>query len=248
VILGIDTSTKTCGVALWNSEANRSVAHYTLTSRQYVHSTKLLPMVSRVLADPGLEPAAVRAIAVAEGPGSFTGLRIGVTAAKVLSYAWRVPVVPVSTLEILVQAIPLHTAVAALVDARNQRVYALVRGASGERLGAPGQLHVRELAEMVEGKLDAASGLLLVGSGARAYGAYIADLLSDSGCEVTVARPELNHPSPSVLCRIAAARMQGGAGWDRRHTMELTPNYLRRSSAERENPNTGGGEKFGGTP
>lgn len=99
-IIGLDTSTATGGVALL--EGDRLVGEYTLNVQRTTHAERLMPALERVMADAGWDPAqGVDGIAVALGPGSFTGLRIGVVTAKALSYAWGVPVAGVPTLEAL---------------------------------------------------------------------------------------------------------------------------------------------------
>jgi tRNA threonylcarbamoyladenosine biosynthesis protein TsaB len=94
-VLGIDTSTDTGGAALL---ADKLVGEYMLGIGTE-HSRMLMPAIERLMRDAGWRGEELDAIAVANGPGSFTGLRIGVTTAKALAYAWQIPVIGVNTLE-----------------------------------------------------------------------------------------------------------------------------------------------------
>jgi tRNA threonylcarbamoyladenosine biosynthesis protein TsaB len=98
IILGIETATAVCGVAVLRDghvESERSV------ESPQVHSEKLVPLIEQVIRESGIRPADLDAIAVSIGPGSFTGLRIGLSVAKGLCFALGKPVVPVPTLEAL---------------------------------------------------------------------------------------------------------------------------------------------------
>ncbi|MFS8543396.1 MAG: tRNA (adenosine(37)-N6)-threonylcarbamoyltransferase complex dimerization subunit type 1 TsaB, partial [Limnochordales bacterium] len=131
-IIGLDTSTATGGVALL--EGDRLVGEYTLNVQRTTHAERLMPALERVMADAGWDPTAgVDGIAVAIGPGSFTGLRIGVVTAKALSYAWQAPVVGVPTLEALAyQAGAGRGLVCPLMDARHGRVFCAAYTCDGD--------------------------------------------------------------------------------------------------------------------
>lgn len=122
-VIGLDTSTDTGGVAL--VEGGRLTGEYTLSLQRTTHSERLLPTVERVLSDAGIEPGdKPDGIAVALGPGSFTGVRIGVVTAKMFSFAWQVPVVGVLTLEALAYQMSGAAPFACpVMDARNGNVF-----------------------------------------------------------------------------------------------------------------------------
>ena len=86
-ILAIDTSTKTGSAALLDGES--LIGEYILNVAM-THSERLLPAIERIMADAGWTGKDLDGIAVARGPGSFTGLRIGMTVAKVLAYLWPI--------------------------------------------------------------------------------------------------------------------------------------------------------------
>jgi len=127
-VLGIDTSTMTGGVALLKDDelVGESVLNIRTT-----HSERLLPALERLLADGGLAVGDLDLLSVVTGPGSFTGLRIGVATAKGLSYALGISAVGVTTLEAYGSQFEFFPGVViALVDARRGNVFwqAFLRG------------------------------------------------------------------------------------------------------------------------
>ena len=118
-ILAIDTSTEACSVAL--QIGDKTIAKFADEPRS--HSRLLMPMVQQVLAEADIRVNQLDAIGVSIGPGSFTGLRIGFAAVQGMAYGADIPVVPVSTLELLSatyrrQANPQAGEIIALLDAR----------------------------------------------------------------------------------------------------------------------------------
>ncbi|MHB8919341.1 MAG: tRNA (adenosine(37)-N6)-threonylcarbamoyltransferase complex dimerization subunit type 1 TsaB, partial [Desulfocucumaceae bacterium] len=97
-VLGIESATPVAGVAVVHR--GRVLADRMINNRK-THSGHLLPMIKAVIDEAGIRPADIGGIAVSSGPGSFTGLRIGMTTAKTLAQVWKVPVVGVSTLDAL---------------------------------------------------------------------------------------------------------------------------------------------------
>jgi len=122
MILGIETATQVCGVALCHE--GRLVAEYRLNMKN-VHAGLLISSVDKILADSRFKPADLDAIAVSIGPGSFTGLRIGLATAKGLAFANNQAIVGVPTLAALAGQAPLRSGViAALLRSRVREYYA----------------------------------------------------------------------------------------------------------------------------
>ncbi|MFR0950351.1 MAG: tRNA (adenosine(37)-N6)-threonylcarbamoyltransferase complex dimerization subunit type 1 TsaB [Ruminococcus callidus] len=94
-ILGIDTSGKVAAAALYDSEAGCLLAQQSVYTKR-THSQVILPLAERLLADTGLQWQDVDGFAVAKGPGSYTGLRIGIAAVKAMAYALQIPCVGIS--------------------------------------------------------------------------------------------------------------------------------------------------------
>src|SRR5690554_2213743 len=120
-VLALDTSTEQCSVAL--QIGDKFVSRAAVTPRE--HSQRILGFVQEVLDEQGLTLKQLDAIVVGHGPGSFTGVRIGVSVAQGLAFSQQLPVIPVSTLTALAQqAIRLQDAqqIVCAIDARMQEV------------------------------------------------------------------------------------------------------------------------------
>lgn len=126
LILNIETSTVNCSVAL--SNGIDIVGYKELFEGGYSHAEKLHLFIEEVISDSGYIPSDIDAIAVSKGPGSYTGLRIGVSAAKGLCYALNKPLISISTLESLAYRAKLSESglIISVLDARRQEVYSAV--------------------------------------------------------------------------------------------------------------------------
>lgn len=123
LILGIETCTNICSVALWDGQQ----MHEQLIETARSHSKSLIPMIEQVLKQAGVSIREVEAIACARGPGSFTGVRIGIGVAKGIAFGQEIPIVPISPLQaIAYRTMQLAQAqqVAVLMDARMGELYA----------------------------------------------------------------------------------------------------------------------------
>ena len=105
MLLAIDTSTRTVGVALY--DGTQVLGEIVWSSRDY-HTVELAPAVSEILRRGQMDPEAIKAVAVATGPGSFTGLRIGLAFAKGLCLARHLPLIGIPTLDIVAAAQPVQ--------------------------------------------------------------------------------------------------------------------------------------------
>lgn len=124
-ILGIDTATRVCGVALMNDQ--ELIAEY-IQNIKKTHSQRLLPLIDSLLRDTGVAKNTIEAVAVAAGPGSFTGLRIGVSTARALAQGLNIPAIGVSTLESLAQNLVTgeNELICPILDARRDQVYTAI--------------------------------------------------------------------------------------------------------------------------
>jgi len=125
IYLALDTSTHLCSVAVFSNE--QILALTESHDETYTHAEKLHLFITAALSDAGVGISELEAIAVGKGPGSYTGLRIGVSAAKGLSYALGIPLVAVNSLEIMARNAAKqggnHTTWLSLTDARRMEVY-----------------------------------------------------------------------------------------------------------------------------
>jgi len=145
-VLAIDTALEACSAAVLDTEQAAIAAHESLAMLRG-HAEALMPMIARVLNRAGLEFAALDRIAVTTGPGSFTGLRVGIAAARGIALAAGKPAVGLSTLA--AYAAPLIAAddtlpVVSAIDARHDHVFLQVFGPGGRTIVAPRLAPLRE--------------------------------------------------------------------------------------------------------
>ena len=120
-ILGIDTSSMAASVAV--IEDNKLICEYTINTKK-THSQKLMPMIENMLSLGDLNVRELDAIAVCEGPGSFTGLRIGMATAKAIAHVNDIPVIGVNSLEVLAANMNLcDKKICSILDAQRNQVY-----------------------------------------------------------------------------------------------------------------------------
>ncbi len=229
-ILAIDTAcmTATCAV----SENGALLAESALHGKR-THSQKLLPMVSAMLESLSLQPADMDAFAVSVGPGSFTGLRIGVVTVKGLAFATDRPCYGIPTLQALALTIPWFDGIVCpVLDARNQQAFCgfyerQVREAVS--LGEDTALHVDALAD----RLAAFNrNVLLVGDIAEKFQTLISARWHETGItqNIHAADPTLFGTRAAAVAILAGKRLEAGDSGD---AATLMPEYLRQSQAER---------------
>jgi tRNA threonylcarbamoyladenosine biosynthesis protein TsaB len=212
--MAVDTSTLAGGVALFDGE--RLVGEYLLDVR-VTHSERLMPAIDRLLRDAGWTPALLEGLAVAIGPGSFTGLRIGLGVVKGLGWSLGLRVAPVPTLDALAATLPFaELPVCAVLAARRDELYcALYRwdGATMRREWDTQALAPAALAaRLVE-------PTILVGDGAATV----------SSRHARLAPPHRRRPSAAAVGALGLARFDAG---EVVAADELVPFYLRPSQAE----------------
>jgi tRNA threonylcarbamoyladenosine biosynthesis protein TsaB len=185
------------------------------------HTVSLPRLVERTLADAQLRIDDVEGLAVSIGPGSFTGLRIGLAFVKGLAYAGRVPIAAVPTLEALawVADAPAGARICAALDARKQEVYAALFASTPdgpERLTPDLALAPAALAARLE------APCVLVGDAGEVYGEVL-------GARAALRPFATHHPRGGIVARLGAARLARGEAAD---TGALEPTYVRAPEAE----------------
>ena len=128
MLLCIETSGKNCSVALF--EGLQLVSIREVHTEQFSHSENLHVFIEQVLKESNLQPKAIKAIAISAGPGSYTGLRIGVATAKGLCYGWDIPLIALPTLRILAKQVTYEFTdieyIIPMIDARRMEVFTTV--------------------------------------------------------------------------------------------------------------------------
>jgi tRNA threonylcarbamoyladenosine biosynthesis protein TsaB len=125
LILNLETATRNCSVSL--AKDGQTIAIKEFAGEGYTHAEKLHVFIDDLLREAGINYKSLNAIAVSMGPGSYTGLRIGVSAAKGLCYALNIPLIAIDTLEVLSCAISAENgSIIPMIDARRMEAYTAV--------------------------------------------------------------------------------------------------------------------------
>lgn len=224
-ILALESSAVAASAALCEDEMllGQTYLHTGLT-----HSQTLLPMAADLLEQCGLKPQDLDLIAVAAGPGSFTGLRIGVAAAKGLAWAAELPCAGCSTLEAMAWSLAgFQGEVCAAMDARRHQVYNArfqVNGTAPHRLTPDRAIALADLVKELEGT---SVPQIVVGDGAQ----LCYDALTAAGIPAVLAPPNLRMQSAWGVARMGLELARTGQTVS---PGELVPMYHRLSQAERE--------------
>ncbi len=225
-ILMIDTSGPACGVAL--SRGGKLVCEMTLTSG-LTHSQRVAPMMDTALEMSGMTLADIDLFGAVVGPGSFTGVRIGVTTVKALAYAQGKPCMAVDALEALAQnEAAFDGLLCPILDARAQQVY----GAIFEGGGTPVRVMEDEAMKLTEylARVEAdGRPAMFMGDGAAAFEAAIRERLGERAHFAP-----MEHAGLRAGCALALAQRRAEAGEALADCITLAPLYLRAPQAERE--------------
>ena len=224
-ILALETSAVTASVAV--TEDERLLAQ-TFQNSGLTHSATLMPMAADLLKNAGLTLRDIDVIAVAVGPGSFTGVRIGVAAAKGLAWPEGKLCAPCSTLESMAwQCAHMEREICAVMDARRNQVYHaqfLAHNGVLTRLCPDGAVPLSEVLEKIK---KSKNPQILVGDGA----ALCYNAGKSAGLALTMAPPHLVYQTAWGVARAALElARQGGL----KSAGEIAPEYHRLSQAERE--------------
>ena len=222
-ILAMDTATMVSSVAVATEE--RVLAELTAETR-FTHSETLVPNIDEVLRFADVKREELSAVAVSLGPGSFTGLRIGLAAAKAIAYALEIPLVGVPTLEVLAAAFPSPgAAVVPLIDAQKGNGYFALYRWTESGLVCEKDVAVASPQEIAAAIAEEKGPVTLAGDFARK--------LMKKGVELpknaTLAPITHIMPRAALVAARAVVRLRNGEG---KSPMELEPIYVRRSEAE----------------
>ncbi len=222
ITLAIDTSSRSAGLALLRDED--VVAEWFVRLRQ-THSEDVLPAVAALLSAAGLSVGDVRLFAVTHGPGSFTGLRVGVGLVKGLALSTGGAIVGVSTLDALAQNLAFAShGVCPVLDAKKGQIYT-----SLYRPGGSGGLEKIEPDQAVEPSAfleKITEPVIFLGDGVAAYGDLIRKMLPSLAF---FAPANFQSVRPSAVALLALERYRRGESDD---LVSFAPRYLRRSEAE----------------
>ncbi len=220
LVLAIDTSTRVGGIAIVNEGGVISEIRLSVSIE---YSERLLPEIDHLLELSGISINDIELFAISKGPGSFTGLRVGMSTVKGLAFATGRPVITVSTLEALAWNMPFaRFPVCPVIDARKNEVFtALFRWNedSPVRLMDDSVINRTELKDIIR-SITGDERFILIGDGTKFY---------RDEAEFIIAPPERNIPSPACVGFIGLRLAEKGIFED---PVKIIPAYLRRSQAE----------------
>jgi tRNA threonylcarbamoyladenosine biosynthesis protein TsaB len=225
-ILAIETSTMLGGIAIMD-DLSGLIAEVRLNVKS-THSERLMTEIAHVLKQAELKVSDIDVFAIAIGPGSFTGLRIGLSTVKGFSYATGKPIVSVPTLEALAWNFPYcRHPVCTMLDARKKEVYsALFKWEDGEFTRLIDEVSIRINRVLEDIKLSSDKKIVFTGEGAILYKDKIIEVM---GNKAIFASPEKIVPSPANIASIGIKKAIKG---EFSEPVSLVPFYIRRSEAE----------------
>ena len=223
LILGIDTAAAPCCAAVYDTEKQQTLGSFVINNK-LTHSVTLMPVVSDLLRNSGIATEDIDLFAVANGPGSFTGLRIGISAVKGMAFAVSKPCAAVSTLEAMAYNVAIcDGVVCASIDARCNQVYTatfLNDNGTVTRLTDEECLKADELAARLS---EYDGDIILVGDGAQ----LVKKAADEQGIDTRLAPDPLRYQTGYGVCLAAMNAEQISPE-------QLMPMYLKLPQAQRE--------------
>ncbi len=221
IILGIDSASVSCSVASLNGEKSSS----RIVNNGLTHSQTLLPLIAEVTDEAKISAKDIDLIAITKGPGSFTGLRIGMATAKGIAAPFDTPCVAVSTLEAIAStAATVHNGIlCAVMDARCKQVYnAIFESENGEikRLCEDRAISIADLEKELK---SYQKPIILCGDGFKVCENNFSDL------EFLVANENVRYPDAVAICKLGEKYKDTAVSAEK-----ITPTYLRLPQASRE--------------
>ena len=224
-ILGIDTSSMAASVAV--IEDNKLICEYTINTKK-THSQKLMPMIENMLGLSDLNVREIDAIAVCEGPGSFTGLRIGMATAKAIAHVNDIPVIGVNSLEALAANMNLcDKKICSILDAQRNQVYTGRYQYEGTKLVEIKEIGIQQIDELLEELAQSGEQWILVGEAVYKYEDKIREI---SNIEIPAASN--NVTKAGSLCSVAKVKFDEGK--DIFDCYTVNPLYIRKLQAEEQ--------------
>lgn len=225
LLLAIDTTTRVCAVALGDPE---KIWAESLLNIKRTHSQYLMPLIVSLIKDSGIDKNELSGVALCIGPGSFTGIRIGMATAKGLCLGLNIPAVGIMTLDALAEACAIYPGlICPIMDARQNQVYmALYRGGTAnlEKLQPAAALSITELVSMLAAYEEE---VLFLGDGVEHFRKELMQRLGEKYLEA---------PLAARSNRAALVLQKGTKIWQETGPVSpdaLKPFYLRLPEAER---------------
>lgn len=219
-ILAIDTSNHTLGIALVKDS---TVIGESITYLKKNHSLRAMPTVEALMKECGVVPSELSKIVVAKGPGSYTGVRIGVTLAKTLAWTLSIPISAVSSLETLAaNGQYFDGRISPLFDARRGQVYTGLYTFEERKINEIKRDQNILLTDWLDELKETGKPVLFLGQDVHLHAENIRSILGETA---VIAEGAFHNPRPSMLALLGADRPA-------EDVHQLVPNYIRLAEAE----------------
>ena len=242
-ILAIETTGPLGSAALIDGAGNCSMK---VSAEEMNHLKDLMPMSQQLMDEWGISKSQLTAVAASTGPGSFTGIRIGVSSARAIAQALELPAIAVPTLDMFKQKCDGRTLIAPIFNARRGQVYGAVFDEDGADVLPGGPYLLTEVFDAIEGHLEdvrsempcgmlQASTVKFYGDGVDAYeqelDQFKEKVLRLSGCRILTAPKEERHQDAAMTARAALMKYEKG---ETISVQQLLPDYMRVTEAEQK--------------
>ncbi|MEG0857135.1 MAG: tRNA (adenosine(37)-N6)-threonylcarbamoyltransferase complex dimerization subunit type 1 TsaB [Terrisporobacter sp.] len=224
-ILGIDTSTMAANVAVL--EDDKLICEYSVNTKK-THSQKLMPMMENMLNLSDIDITEIDAIGICVGPGSFTGLRIGMATAKAMAHVNNIPIIGVNSLEILGENMNLCSKkICSILDAQRNQVYTAKYILEDNKIKEVEEVSIAQIDNLLQELEATKEEWVIIGEAVYKYKDKIENISN-----ITMSSPVNNITKASSLCTIARNKMMENK--DIHNCYDINPMYIRKSQAEEQ--------------
>jgi tRNA threonylcarbamoyladenosine biosynthesis protein TsaB len=223
-ILGLDTSTMMATCAL--IDEGELLGEYSI-NQDMGHAENLVPMIEDMMKNISLKVEDIDLFAVTIGPGSFTGLRIGVATMKAFAHLYNKPIIGINTLEALAYNLGFENTRVPMLDARRNRVYTAIYSLENGKLVEKRKTDAVDIDELIEILKDE-ENIVVNGNGSLLYRDKLKEALGEN---IRFANLNQNSPRAVSVAELGRAKYKEGKVDD---VFTLAPDYLRKSQAERQ--------------
>jgi tRNA threonylcarbamoyladenosine biosynthesis protein TsaB len=222
-VLGIDTSSQAASIAIMDDQ--KLIAEYTINTKK-THSQKLMIMIEEMFKLSDMKIDEIDLIGVCIGPGSFTGLRIGMSTAKAIAHVRNIPIVGVNSLESLAfnMSFSKYT-ICPIIDAQRNQVYTNSYTWENNKLTSKDDIKVVSIDELVENAKNGSDEVILLGEAVGLYKEKI-----ENAKNINIAPNSNNISRASSLCQLAINKYNNKI--DVHNCYTINPMYIRKSQAE----------------
>lgn len=228
IILGIESSNTAASCAVTSDD--RLLGEYTL-NHALTHSEKLMPLIADLLYSLGLAINDIDLIAIDEGPGSYTGLRIGAALSKGFAFQKNIPIVGLTSTQALAYNIKTEeTPIYAIIDARGDRVYYGTYLRKGKRMTCLEEPHMTTIDDLINSMLVNGDRVIAVGDGSKKHQEQIMKTFSENKKVCLISSYYDDVIKANSLCFMGHEKYIEGNYVNQK---DFIPNYLRPSQAER---------------